>query len=285
LSGTIKLYSRLSGSPFELAVEHREVARDHALAARWLYRTEMPEASRRNFLFHRVPEAATHLYVVLEDDRVEARVTGPLQKLTRIPHRPRWAEIVGIELRPGAAREVLGIDVWKASGGTHALREIWGNDARELEREIADAPSEMRVAKLESILSERLLRSSARPFTRELAEYEDEIHRTSVTDLAARSGCSPRQLQRRWSAQVGLAPKLHGRLVRHRRVLQALASTSDPDWRKLAEQSGYADQPHLIREFGALMGIAPVQLLRDVDFVEQVLAIGWLVIVRGNPRA
>jgi AraC-like DNA-binding protein len=258
------------------------VAEAHSLAARWLYSTELPLASRRDFLFHRVPEPATHLYAVIEGDQVQARATGPLTKLTRIPHDARSAQIVGIELRPGAARDILGVSVAEMAGETRPLAELWGDSARELERELATTPSDARMTRLESILSERLRSAAARPLTQELAVWENELHTTSVAELSNRMGVSGRQLQRRWSAQVGMTPKLHTRLVRHRRVLDAIARQPTPDWRALADEIGYADQPHLIREFGALMGIAPQHLLRDIDFVEQVLGIGWLVIARSD---
>lgn len=258
------------------------MAEAHSVAARWLYRTELPLASRRDFLFHRVAEPATHLYVVIEGDRADARVTGPLTKLTRIQHDARSAEIVGIEIRPGAARDILGIPLSEIAGTTRALSELWGEAARELERELLETQSEERMARIESILSERLRSAAARPLTQELAVWENELHTTSVTELSSRVGVSARQLQRRWSSQVGMTPKLHTRLVRYRRVLDAIAQQPAPDWRALAEEIGYADQPHLIREFGALMGIAPQHLVRDVDFVEQVLGIGWLVIARSD---
>ena len=76
--------------------------------------------------------------------------------------------------------------------------------------------------------------------------------------LSAASGLSARHFRRRFVAESGLTPK---ELVRIRRVRSAAAAAAshlgDRQWADVATDAGYADQPHLAREFRSLLGAGP----------------------------
>lgn len=84
-----------------------------------------------------------------------------------------------------------------------------------------------------------------------------------VADMAARVGLSPRQLQRRFIEQVGLAPKLYARTVRFDAVLDARERRPDTTWTELAHRYGYFDQAHLLRDAHAFTGAAPGALVGE----------------------
>lgn len=83
-------------------------------------------------------------------------------------------------------------------------------------------------------------------------------------ELALAVRLSPRQLQRRFSAAVGLSPKQFARVRRVRSALQHLVSETPMSWSAVAADLGFADQAHLIREFGALSGLTPVAVAERV---------------------
>lgn len=85
-----------------------------------------------------------------------------------------------------------------------------------------------------------------------------------LADLAAAVGLSPRQLQRRFSAAVGLSPKQFARVRRLRSALLHVVEGSPVSWAAVAADLGFADQAHLIREFGALAGLTPVAVAERV---------------------
>jgi AraC-like DNA-binding protein len=85
-----------------------------------------------------------------------------------------------------------------------------------------------------------------------------------LADLAAAVGVSPRQLQRRFSAAVGLSPKQFARVRRLRSALLHVVEGSPMSWAAVAADLGFADQAHLIREFGALAGLTPVAVAERV---------------------
>jgi AraC-like DNA-binding protein len=85
-----------------------------------------------------------------------------------------------------------------------------------------------------------------------------------LAELAAAVGLSPRQLQRRFSAAVGLSPKQFARVRRLRSALSHVVEGSPMSWAAVAADLGFADQAHLIREFGALAGLTPVAVAARV---------------------
>jgi len=78
-----------------------------------------------------------------------------------------------------------------------------------------------------------------------------------VDALAAELGLHVRTLERRFLDQFGMTPKRMIRLVRLRHVLEALHAGGFGTLADLAHACGYADQPHLIRDFKALTGRLP----------------------------
>jgi AraC-like DNA-binding protein len=85
------------------------------------------------------------------------------------------------------------------------------------------------------------------------------IHR-----VAAEVGWSHKHLITRFREQVGLSPKTAARLVRFDRVLRALGRPEPHGWERIAAESGYADQPHLVREFRTFTGGTPSDFLARI---------------------
>ena len=90
-----------------------------------------------------------------------------------------------------------------------------------------------------------------------------------VRDVARRVGLSQRRFIRVFAAEVGLTPKLYGRVRRFQRALALVRGVPAPDWAQLAVECGYFDQSHLIRDFRAFAGLTPEEYLRHRS--EQVL--------------
>ncbi|MEU5882574.1 AraC family transcriptional regulator [Spirillospora sp. NPDC047279] len=81
-----------------------------------------------------------------------------------------------------------------------------------------------------------------------------------VAELAGEVGWSRRHLTHRFRAQVGLTPKVMGRVLRFQRAVE-LMSSGTVSWADLAIACGYYDQAHLNREFRTLAGCTPTRLL------------------------
>ncbi|GLZ12847.1 AraC family transcriptional regulator [Actinomadura sp. NBRC 104425] len=82
-----------------------------------------------------------------------------------------------------------------------------------------------------------------------------------VADLADEVGWSRKHLNDRFKQQVGLPPKVMSRVLRFHRALCMMIRRPRRPWADVAHACGYYDQPHLIREFRALAGCTPTELL------------------------
>ena len=82
----------------------------------------------------------------------------------------------------------------------------------------------------------------------------------AIEALAAAHGVGMRTLQRRFAQQVGVSPKLLARIVRFHRVCMAWQQAPET-LARVAADSGYCDESHLIRDFRAFVGIPPAAFL------------------------
>ena len=105
-------------------------------------------------------------------------------------------------------------------------------------------------------MSHRLERSAVLGGTRDVVRVpESERDATVIRDvglehdqLANDAGISSRQLERRFLREIGLGPKLLGRIIRFQQVFRAV-ERCDAAWATVAIECGYYDQAHLIRDF------------------------------------
>lgn len=81
--------------------------------------------------------------------------------------------------------------------------------------------------------------------------------------LAAELKTTPRSLQRLFQRDVGITPKLFARIVRFQQVFGAWRE--DPSsLSRVAQDCGYFDHAHLVRDFRELAGVAPAALLPNM---------------------
>lgn len=84
----------------------------------------------------------------------------------------------------------------------------------------------------------------------------------TIRRIADEVGWSHKHLIARFTHHVGLAPKTAARLIRFDRLRRHLLRTTRPRLTDLAAVYGYADQPHLTREFREFAGETPLQYHR-----------------------
>ena len=102
---------------------------------------------------------------------------------------------------------------------------------------------------VEQLIDEKLVVANA--VTQKIFQNLDDIN--SVSDMAATSGLSPRQLQRTLKRTTGFAPHDFLKVLR---LQQALSG--DPT-------GYYADQSHFIHSFRDITGYTPAQFQKIFD--------------------
>lgn len=179
-------------------------------------------------------------------------------------HTTGAALCVQIDLSPLAACRLLRVPMRELAGRTVALDELLGRDALQLEERLADARRwDERRALAEAFVVRRLLEAPPLPADveyawRRLRETGGSIR---VAALAAELRCSRKHLDTRFREAVGPPPKTAAALVRFNRALGLLEGGAKPA--DVAHRCGYADQPHLTREFRRFADTTPVAFLQD----------------------
>jgi AraC-like DNA-binding protein len=173
---------------------------------------------------------------------------------------------VGVRFRPGMAPSLLGVAASELHDQRVRLDQVWGDRAaRELtERVSCRDDDEGRAVELENAVRQMAV-APWRPdaVALEVAGRMDQARTISAWELARATQLSERQLQRRCSIAFGYGPAFLLRINRVQRFLQLARDESrGPSLAGLAVAAGYADQSHLTREVGSIMGTTPAQLVR-----------------------
>jgi transcriptional regulator GlxA family with amidase domain len=92
---------------------------------------------------------------------------------------------------------------------------------------------------------------------RQLREANGSVR---IEDLVERSGHSHRYLVSRFTEQIGMTPKAAARVLRFEHTMNLL-SKADASIADVATATGHYDQSHLTREFRAMTGCSPTELL------------------------
>jgi len=167
---------------------------------------------------------------------------------------------VGAQLRPGAARALLGVTADELAGHHVRLGDLWGDatvNAALGEMRDAKRPEE-RLRVMEAFLVSRVrpVRGIHPAVANSLMRFDPA---SRVADLVRESGYSHRAFIAMFRQEVGLPPKLYARVMRFRRVLERLEDEPTIDWAALAIDAGYSDQAHFSREFSEFAGVTPEQ--------------------------
>jgi AraC-like DNA-binding protein len=178
-----------------------------------------------------------------------------------------------LELTPLGAYRVLGRPLDALRGEVVSLEALFGADGRVLADRLREAGGWDELFDLvERFLLGRVA-EGPRPTPAvewAYARVRASEGRVRVEALARELGCSRRYLSARFRAEVGLPPKTVARLIRFEHVCRRLRR-EPARWAEIAADAGFADQPHLNREFRELAGTTPS------DFVARCILGGGVV--------
>jgi AraC-like DNA-binding protein len=200
-----------------------------------------------------------------------ARVVGSMTT-SQVIDTSAGARCFGVRFAPGAAAAFLGEPASALTDTDADLDEL--TRARELclAERIAEASTDARRAVLITEFLESS-RSRLRPLDPRVRRATQQLRNSRgalpIAELAHDLGLSERQLERLFHEHVGTRPKLFARVVRMQTALRWLESSTA--YRASGGvAAGFADEPHLVRDFRALTGITPQQLVRErrVGFVQ-----------------
>ena len=134
--------------------------------------------------------------------------------------------------------------------------------ARSIGHALARGEHQAALEQLHAFLLERARSAPPPPFDvqRGAAWLFAQRGAARIADLAEVCSRSHRQLERQFLAAVGITPKALARKMRFEQALAHLYREPQIAGAALADEYGFADQAHLIREFRTLSGQTPGQL-------------------------
>ncbi len=173
--------------------------------------------------------------------------------------------MLGVRFRPGGLRPFLSGPVATLTDREVRIEEHFDVDVDNWRSRVTTAPSASAAAETaDAVLG--ALAPPLDPTVDLVAEIVDGIRDdptlTRVDAVARHYGIGERRLQRLFTDYVGIGPKWVIRCYRLHEVAGRAASGQAVDWADLAVELGYSDQPHLIREFTAVVGQSPARYAR-----------------------
>jgi transcriptional regulator GlxA family with amidase domain len=137
--------------------------------------------------------------------------------------------------------------------------DVWQAAGNRIEDEVCSAATnDLRKLAVEKFLLRQMERVRARPrLDAAVSEIIRNQGQARVRDLAAQLSWSIRQLEREFQAAVGITPKSLARVIRFQNLLRLVGENALREWAGMAVAVGYADQPHMTREFREFSGHTP----------------------------
>lgn len=174
-------------------------------------------------------------------------------------------DVFTIRFQPGGFHALFGIDMSHLVDEGVIASDIVGATSERLRSAVLGASDfDARVTIAEQWVHDRM--ANARPLDA-VAHAAWLLSRAGgrlrIDTLARRAGLGERQFTRRFTAQVGLPPKVYARTVRFNAVLAAKEASPDAAWTDLIYAAGYADQAHFIRDSHAFSGTTPARFFAE----------------------
>ncbi|MFG2606247.1 helix-turn-helix domain-containing protein [Streptomyces sp. NPDC048514] len=166
---------------------------------------------------------------------------------------------VRVDLSAAAAQRLTGVPLGEVDAGGVGAEALLPWVSR-LSEELADHPAGRREPIMRARLLERLERATEADPSRHALEALRIIAvsggQVSVEELARQVHLSPRRLRVVMHGSLGVGPKFASRVARLAAAVRRAADGAD-SWTRIAAESAYHDQSHLVRDFHDLMRTTP----------------------------
>lgn len=166
----------------------------------------------------------------------------------------------GVKFRPGGFHPFLRRPLASIADGSLTLPEVFGAAADGFEDDVlacADTEGMIEVATRFLVARRPQPDAQVERVAGIVALIAGDRTLTRVEDLVQRCALGKRAMQRLFEEYVGVSPKWVINRYRLHEAVEQLAGGRPPDWSALAQNLGYFDQAHFIRDFKRLVGRTP----------------------------
>jgi AraC-like DNA-binding protein len=163
---------------------------------------------------------------------------------------------VGVRLRPGALPALFGVPADELTDGSVALADVLGRLPAESYDDLAAGDAHAAAKSFIAFLADRTRVN--RPIDARIATLVRAATEPATVRAAAEAMDLSERTVRYWSRQhVGMGMKQLWRIRRLHHALCLGLQRPDAGWARVAADTGYADQSHLIRDCRAFLGEPP----------------------------
>jgi AraC-like DNA-binding protein len=178
--------------------------------------------------------------------------------------------LIAVRFFPWGGYRFLGTPISDIHDKVIDVELLWHQQYRDIHNRICEARSHKERLKIvENFLYSRLsLTQQEDPLVEQcLKEIHHSEGQQTVQLLSHRYGISKRQLERRFMNTVGSSPKHFSRITRFLNASKRMRMQERPytHLAQIAQDSGYFDQSHFIREFKGFSGMTPKAFLADTQ--------------------
>lgn len=183
---------------------------------------------------------------------------------------------IQIIFKPHGLRSLLGLDARRLRNGILPLSKLAG--APSLPRLLATRTAQEQTDILLDFLLSMARQSTTRDSVveRAIALAEQQVDDLRLPRILAALGLSERQLERRFTVAVGVAPKTYLRVRRFNEALRLMKTRRYPTLASIAYALGFADQSHFIRDLKAFARITPKTLSQRADLFHEQAGFSYL---------
>lgn len=177
-------------------------------------------------------------------------------------------QVFGIKFKSGAFYPFIHSPVSQLTNRSLPVEEVFGTKARIIEEQLfAIADINERIQLVEDFFRERLPeRNKFIEQTTRIVEYiaaNREI--TKVEQLVSIFKMNKRTMQRMFNQYVGVSPKWVIKRSRLHEAAEFAEQGNAPNWSQLAQELGYYDQAHFIKDFRMVIGKSPNEYTRKTE--------------------
>jgi len=173
--------------------------------------------------------------------------------------------VFSVRFTPAGLQPFISLPVSDLTGSTVAIGEVWPEEGCRLSASMqAASGSKERIRLVEAFLLEKL--ATVR------ADYQTGISCVKaltanefipIDELARQLNMSRRSLERKFTASVGLSPRLFTRIIRFNKALNLIADRNFSSFTCVAHTGGFYDQAHFIKDFKEFTGLNPKQYFSE----------------------
>lgn len=172
-----------------------------------------------------------------------------------------------IAFQPSGFNRLFGIPMTELTDAAYDAHAVIGAEFPSLEHQLGETPD---FAGRIQIIEDRLIRmlgcqGAPDPVALAANRLFASNGNQRVSTMASDCGLSPRQFERRFLAQVGVPPKLYGRIIRFNAAVYQKLRCPAHAWSRIANDQDYYDQMHMVHDFRAFTGESPSRFLPHIE--------------------